>query len=103
MLALAVVKKAANMSSIADSWERKEGVKFGCSFKVVVTEFSDCCHLFAGFVSVQRDPASHAAHHKPAPALVCQSPIQNTMPLFFHFHMNWPSTPQGTDADTQLR
>lgn len=31
MLALAVVKKAANMSSIADSWERNENEndKFG--------------------------------------------------------------------------
>lgn len=28
MLALAVVKKAANMSSIADSWERNENYKF---------------------------------------------------------------------------
>lgn len=38
MLALAVVKKAANMSSIADSWERKEGDKFECHFKLVVIQ-----------------------------------------------------------------
>lgn len=87
MLALAVVKKAANMSSIADSWERKEGVKFGCHFKVVVTESSDCCHLFAGFVLTQRDPASPSAHHKPAPTLVCQGPKQDALVLPFPYEL----------------
>jgi len=38
VLALAVVKKAANMSSIADSWERKEGDKFEYHFKLLVIQ-----------------------------------------------------------------
>lgn len=65
MLALAVVKKAANMSSIADSWERKEGAKFECHFKLVVVQTVLTCCRFCPCAEVLLPLCSPQTHTHP--------------------------------------
>lgn len=90
VLALAVVKKAANMSSIADSWERKECFdKFECHFKLVVIQtvptFCRFCPCAGGF-------SLPLALHKPAPNLGWQRPKQDTLlPFLYKLDIHLPS------------
>lgn len=97
MLALAVVKKAANMSSIADSWERKEGDKFECHFKPVVIQtvltFCRFCPCVEGLALPLLSKNLH-------PPWVGRD--QTKTSLFFHFCTNWTCARQVTDAETQL-
>lgn len=81
MLALAVVKKAANMSSIAVSCERKEGDKFVCHYKPVVMEFK--LFSYSAGLSLCKGPCPPHHLHKPVSFLIWQEPKQETPVLLF--------------------
>lgn len=83
VLALAVVKKAANMSSIADSWERKQGAKFECHFKLVVIQ---TVLTFRRFCPCAEVPAPPLLSTNPRSPWVLRD--QKKTSLFSHFCTN---------------